>query len=71
MIYILYKEDNILGISLNILEYSGIKKEKILERIYQNKNNIICTDVSKCLKEIKNEIKDKIYLSPFFMSIIN
>lgn len=70
MIYLLYKNNIILGISLNLLEYIKIKKEKILDKLYSNKNNIICTDVSKCVKSIKNEIGDKKYVVPYFMSIL-
>ena len=70
MIYLLYNNNIILGISLNLLEYIKIKKEKILDKLYSNKNNIICTDVSKCVKSIKNEIGDKKYVVPYFMSIL-
>ncbi len=70
MIYILYKENIILGISLNLLEYIKIKKEKILDKLYSNKNNVICTDVSQCIKSIKNEIGNNRYVVPYFMSII-
>jgi len=70
MIYLLYKENIILGISLNLLEYIKIKKEKILSKLYSNKNNIICTDVSKCVKAIRNEIGNNKYVVPYFMSIL-
>ena len=70
MIYLLYNNNIILGISLNLLEFIKIKKEKILDKLYSNKNNIICTDVSKCVKSIKNEIGDKKYVVPYFMSIL-
>ena len=69
MIYILYKNNDILGISLNLLEYIKIKKEKILDKLYSNKNNVICTDVSQCIKSIKNEIGNNRYVVPYFMSI--
>ena len=67
MIYILYKENIILGISLNLLEYIKIKKDKILDKLYSNKNNVICTDVSQCIKSIKNEIGNNRYVVPYFM----
>ena len=70
MIYILYKNNDILGISLNLLEYIKIKKEKILDKLYSNKNNVICTDISQCIKSIKNEIGNNRYVVPYFMSII-
>lgn len=70
MIYILYKENIILGISLNLLEYIKIKKEKILDKLYSNKNNVICTDLSQCIRSIKNEIGNNKYVVPYFMKIL-
>jgi hypothetical protein len=70
MIYLLYKNNIILGISLNLLEYIKIKKEKILDKLYSNKNNAICTDISQCIKPIKNEIGNNRYVVPYFMSIM-
>ena len=70
MIYLLYKNNIILGISLNLLEYIKIKKEKILDKLYSNKNNVICTDISQCIRPIKNEIGNNRYVVPYFMSII-
>ena len=69
MIYLLYNKNNIIGISLSILEYAGIKKEKILKKLYSNNNNTICTDISECVKLIKTEIGNKKYVVPYFMSI--
>lgn len=60
MIYFQY-ENNTYGISLSLLEYCGIKKEKIISRIRMNKNNRIVYDnnekVHKILKEIGYENK--------------
>lgn len=70
MIYVLYKENIILGISLNLLEYIKIKKEKILDKLYSNKNNVICTDLSQCIRSIKNEIGNNKYAVPYFMKIL-
>ena len=54
MIYI-YGENIIFGIDLNIIEYSSIKKEKILNRIKNLNNNVLVTD------EIFNKCKDLLY----------
>lgn len=70
MIYILYNKNNILGISLNILEYIKIDIKKIFKKLYSNKNNIICTNETDCVKSIKSEIGNKKYVIPYFMSII-
>ena len=70
MIYLLYNKNNILGISLQMIEYLKIDKEKILKKLYSNKNNIICTDASQCVKSVKGEIGNKKYVIPYFMSIL-
>jgi hypothetical protein len=71
MIYFQY-ENNTYGISLSLLEYCGIKKEKIISRIRMNKNNQIVYDnnekVHKILKEIGYENK---YAVPYLMENID
>lgn len=71
MIYFQY-ENNTYGISLSLLEYCGIKKEKIISRIRMNKNNRIVYDnnekVHKILKEIGYENK---YAVPYLMENID
>lgn len=69
MFYILYN-DAVLGISISILEYIKIDIKKIFKKLYSNKNNIICTNASDCVKSIKTEIGNKKYVIPYFMSII-
>ena len=70
MIYLLYNKNNILGISLQMIEYLKIDKEKILKKLYSNKNNVICTDASQCVRSVKGEIGNKKYVIPYFMSIL-
>lgn len=70
MIYVLCKENNVIGISLSMLEYCGYKKEKILDRIKSNKYNIIC-DTDECISyKIKQRIKNKDYVVPYIMSLM-
>lgn len=69
MIYILYN-GIVLGISLSIMEYMRIPPEKIIKKLYSNKNNVICTDASECVKSVKHEIGNKKYVVPYFMSIL-
>jgi hypothetical protein len=69
MIYLLYN-NNILGISLNILEYIKIDISKVFKKLYSNKENVICTNASDCVKELKSEIGNKKYVVPYFMSIL-
>lgn len=68
MIYIYY-ENNIFGISLKIAEYIGISSKKIINKIKNNKNNIIFTYDSFINYRMKKIIRNKRYLIPYFMSI--
>ena len=70
MIYIYY-EDYILGISLSILEYIGISPKKIISKINENKNNIIFTNNSFLNYRMKNIIRNKEYLTSYFMPILS
>ena len=67
MIYIYYNKINILGISLDILNYLGISSEKVLNKLKMNKNNIIYTNDSFLNYKIKNLIINMKYLTPYFM----
>ena len=69
MIYVLY-DGAILGVSLEMLEYINIPREKILSKLYSNKNNVICTNSSECVKCINHDIGNKKYAVPYFMSIL-
>ena len=69
MIYLLH-EGNILGISIQILEYVKIDVKKVFKKLYSAKNNIICTSASECVKSIKGELGNKKYAVPYFMSLI-
>ena len=54
MVYI-YGENIIFGVDLNIIEYSTIDKEKILNRVKSLNNNVLVSD------EIFNKCKDLLY----------
>lgn len=69
MIYIYYNKVNILGISLDILNYLGISREKVLNKLKMNKNNIIYTNDSFLNYKIKSLIINMKYLIPYFMYI--
>ena len=68
MVYILYNSSNILGISLNILEYCGIRKQKVLDKIMSCKSNVLCNDKLKNIP-LFNDIGNKKYAIPYFISI--
>ena len=65
MVYV-YGENIIFGIDLNIIEYSSIKKEKILNRIKNLNNNVLVSDeiFNKC-KGLLYKIKYKNKLIPY------
>lgn len=69
MIYVLY-DGAILGVSLEMLEYINIPREKVLSKLYSNKNNVICTNSSECVKCINHDIGNKKYAVPYFMSML-
>lgn len=67
MIYFKY-EDNTYGISLSLLEYIGINKDKILQRIKANKSNIIIYDKTEKVHKILKEVGyDNRYSVPYLM----
>jgi hypothetical protein len=68
MIYLLHK-DIIIGVSLRVLQYCGIKPNKIIDRIKSNKSNKIYEEDNPFVKMIKREIVNKEYVVPYFMSI--
>jgi hypothetical protein len=65
MLYIYHKK-NVIGISLEDLEYIGITKEKIMKKCYGN--NIIFYEM-KISEYMQNMLYENIYLIPFFKSL--
>ena len=68
MLYVLYGED-VIGISLLMLEYIGINVKKLLSRLYSNKDNSICTSTGKCELDVRSELPDCDYVVPYFMAL--
>jgi hypothetical protein len=66
MLYIPH-EGRILGLSISILEYCGIKKEKILEKIKKLNSNIF-EDNTKFIFKLSKQLGDKKYAIPYFIS---
>ena len=67
-IYIPYETNNILGISLKILEYCGINKDKIIDKIKLNPNNKIVEDDNYKAFKLSKELKNKKYALPYFLN---
>jgi hypothetical protein len=68
MIY-LYRENYIIGISNEILEYIGVKKEKILDVIHKNEKNIVYLNDFSLNYKMKTLINNKKYITPYFLSL--
>ena len=67
MVYIPY-EDKIIGLSLSVLEYCGIKAEKVLRRIKSNPNNNVFEDDNKFVFKLTKRLGNKKYAVPYFIS---
>lgn len=70
MIYFLYENKTILGISLKMLKYAGINPNKIINKIKSNTSNIVYDDDFPLAIELKKEIGNKKYTLPFLISKI-
>lgn len=68
MIYILYENKIILGLSLIMLKYAGIRPKKIINKIKSNASNIIYDDGFPLAMELKKEIGNKKYAIPYLIS---
>jgi hypothetical protein len=68
MIYMFYKE-YVLGLSIDILGYVGIKKKKILDLIQKNENNKIFFNDFQFNYKIKKIIETKKFITPYFLSL--
>ena len=69
MLYCLH-DGVVFGISISVLEYIKIDISKFFKKLYSFDGNIICTNYSDCVKELKTEIGNKKYAVPYFMSIL-
>ena len=70
IIYIYYG-NYILGISLEVTEYIGIKKKKIVDLIRKNENNIVGYSDSFLDLNVKKIIDNKKYAMPYLMALYN
>lgn len=68
MIY-MYYNNYILGLSIDIMEYLGVKRRKILDMIQKNKNNKIFYSDFQFNYKIKKIIETKKYITPYFLSL--
>lgn len=66
-IYVPYRPNNVLGISLSMLEYCGIKKDKVINKIKSNPYNILLEDNNPKVFKLSKELGNKKYSLPYFM----
>ena len=69
-VYIFYN-NNVFGLSLDDIEYAGIKKEKVIKQIQENPHNIVIDNTKFLSKKMKNYIKDDKILVPYLYFIAN
>lgn len=68
MIY-MYYNNYILGLSIDIIEYLGVKKRKVLDIIRKNENNRVFYNDFQFNYKIKKIIEIKKYITPYFLSL--
>lgn len=66
-----YNSDVVIGISLDLCEYVGINKEKVLVKIKSMRNTKMINSILHFDKNIKKEIYKKEYLVPIFYEYFN
>ena len=67
IIYVLYN-GKILGVSLEVLEYCGIRKNKVLTLLGSNPNNHLFFNTSKGIGKLCRFLDNKKYAIPYFIT---
>ncbi len=67
--FYMYYNNYVLGMSVDILEYLGVKKKKILNIIQKNEKNKVFFNDFKFNYKIKKLIESKKYITPYFLSL--
>jgi hypothetical protein len=60
-------DGKILGVSFQQLEYCGIKREKVIDKIKKNKKDGIIYDTSKDIIKLGRFLDNKKYVIPYFV----
>ena len=68
ILYTMYK-GNVLGVSLDVLEYCGIKRDKVLALLSSNPGNRIYDNSSKWMIKLGKYLDNKKYAIPYFISV--
>ena len=67
LIYTMYN-NKVLGVSLEVLEYCGIKRDKVLSLLDSNPNNTLFYNTSRGLNKLSRFLGNKKYAIPYFIS---
>ena len=67
ILYIPY-DGSVLGVSMTMLEYCGIHRDKVLSKIRSNPSNIVIEDNDKVVFKIVRRLGNKKYALPYFIS---
>ena len=61
-------DGKIIGVSLDILEYCGVKRDKVLSLLSSNPSNKIYDNSAKWLIKFGRYLGNKKYVIPYFIS---
>lgn len=67
MAYVSFKSDGVLGISLSVLAYCGVRPEKALEKLKGCPYNHVAEESTKRLHKLEKVLANKKYAVPYFM----
>lgn len=67
ILYIPY-DGSVLGVSMTMLEYCGIHRDKVLSKIRSNPSNRVIEDNDKVVFKIVRRLGNKKYALPYFIS---
>ena len=67
--FYLYYQNYILGLSLNLLKYCGVKTTKWIKKISLNKHNKIYYTDTNISSFMRQYAKNKKYITPYFFSL--
>lgn len=69
-VYIFYN-GAVFGVSLDDIEYIGVKKDKVIKQIQETPHNIVIDNTKFISKKMRNYIKDDKILVPYLYFVAN
>ena len=68
MMYYCLENNNVIGISLGLMKYMGIDREKVISKIKSGKNNSIVFSSNKKLWQLKDWFNGMEYIIPSLLT---